>query len=136
MDSGSRAKHLEMIQAVINRLANTSFVIKGWGLTIVAGLVAVAAAKDSNSQILLAALAPVAAFGFLDAYYLWLERIFRAHYARVRIRAEQYDFDMNVHDLKENPVETYWEVLKRPSIGLYWLALLAAAAIGYLILKR
>ena len=34
----SKLKHLEMIQAVINRMASNSFVFKGWSVSIIAGL--------------------------------------------------------------------------------------------------
>ncbi len=32
------AKHLEFVQAVINRLAGNSFLLKGWSITLVSGL--------------------------------------------------------------------------------------------------
>jgi hypothetical protein len=32
---GDKIKHLEMIQAVISRLANNSFLLKGWSITLV-----------------------------------------------------------------------------------------------------
>ena len=35
-----KLKHLEMVQGVINRMANNSFMLKGWAVTLVAGIFA------------------------------------------------------------------------------------------------
>ena len=136
MESASKAKHLEMIQAVVSRLASTSFLIKGWGLTILAGLFAVAAGKDAAREVLWVALIPVVAFAALDGYYLWLERIFRAHYRRVRAEPDKYDFDMDIHDIKRKPVETYLQVFKRPAVFLFWVPLLLSVPVAWCLLKR
>ena len=34
----AKLKHLEMIQGVINRMANCSFLLKGWSVTLIAAL--------------------------------------------------------------------------------------------------
>ena len=44
-----RLKHLEFIQAVITRCATTSFVIKGWTLSIVAAVLALVAKQIDPS---------------------------------------------------------------------------------------
>ena len=129
MDSAERMKHLEMIQAVISRLANNSFTIKGWGLTVVSAMFALGAAKDGNPRMLIVALIPALAFGLLDAYYLWLERIWRGHYSRVRLAPDDYPFDMKINDLKkiEHPLET----LLRPAIWGFWGPVIAACVAGW-----
>ena len=72
----NKLKHLEFIQAVINRMANTSFLLKGWSITIIAGLFAFSAKE--NERILLAmALILTGVFWFLDTFFLWQERLFR-----------------------------------------------------------
>ncbi len=78
-DKADRIKHLEMIQAVISRMTSNSFFLKGWSVTLVAAIVALAA-KDANQWFLIVALLPVLAFWSLDAYYLHLERLFRELY--------------------------------------------------------
>ena len=35
-----KLKHLEMVQGVINRMASNSFMLKGWAVTLVAGIFA------------------------------------------------------------------------------------------------
>ena len=56
--------------------------LKGWAVTLVAG-VFVLAVKDSNPLYFLIAYIPVALFWFLDSYYLQLERKFHVLYKRV-----------------------------------------------------
>jgi len=79
-----KAKHLEMIQAVVSRLAGNSFSIKGWSITLVSALFALAA-KDANVRYAALALLPGLCFWGLDAYYLRQERLYRKLYNAVRI---------------------------------------------------
>src|SRR3954452_20359113 len=72
-------EHLTMIQGVINRMAGNSFLLKGWTVTLVAGLTAFAQDK-SNRNFALIAVVVVVVFALLDAYYLALERKYRDLY--------------------------------------------------------
>ncbi|MHB9132079.1 MAG: hypothetical protein ACYDBB_13475 [Armatimonadota bacterium] len=83
MNTYDSTKHLEMIQAVINRLAQNSFAYKGWCITVVAALFALAA-KDTNKYYLLLPLLPTISFWGLDAFYLRQERLFRKLYDAIR----------------------------------------------------
>lgn len=76
-------RHLEIIQTIIARLANNSFLLKGWTVTVAAGLLALAA-KEWNVNFALLALFPAIAFWGLDAYYLRQERLYRRLYDRIR----------------------------------------------------
>lgn len=72
----SRIRYLEAIQRVIDRLSNTSFILKGWAVSLVAGLMALAA-KGTNQGYVLIAYIPTAVFWLLDAYFLMMERQYR-----------------------------------------------------------
>ena len=61
--------HLEMIQAVITRMAGNSFALKGWAVTLVAGLFALSG-KDANQFYYLVTYIPIVVFWYLDSYYL------------------------------------------------------------------
>ncbi len=78
-------KHLELIQAVITRMSANSFLLKGWTVTLVAGIFAVAAGNRSY-LVSSVALVPALAFWWLDAFYLRQERLFRKLYDAVRQR--------------------------------------------------
>lgn len=92
----NKLKHLEMIQGIINRMASNSFALKGWSVTLVAGIFALSS-KDANEIYFLIAYIPIIVFWFLDAYYLLQERLFRSLYGKVRrLSEEKIDFDMNI----------------------------------------
>ena len=97
----NKRAHLEMIQGVINRMAGNSFLLKGWTITIVAALFALAQ-KESNPAFMYLAYFPALVFWGLDGYYLWQERLFRKLYDRVRQADESaIDFSMNTDVVKE-----------------------------------
>ena len=72
-------EHLKLIQGVVTRLAGNSFLLKGWAVTLVAGLTALAKA-DADRDIAWIACGVIAVFAVLDAYYLATERSFRKLY--------------------------------------------------------
>ena len=81
---GSKIKHLEMIQGIVNRLAQNSFQLKGWSVILVSAMFALAANNTNNIFIYLAYF-PAFAFWILDGYFLWQERLYRKLYDHVRI---------------------------------------------------
>lgn len=92
----NKRKHLEMIQNVISRISANSFSIKGWAVTLVAGIFALAS-KDADKSYFLVAYVPIIIFWGLDSYYLLQERLFRALYNKVRIlKEEEIDFSMDI----------------------------------------
>jgi len=80
----TRIAYLGMIQAIIIRMAGSSFMLKGWSVTLVAALFALAAA-DTNQAYVYLAYFPAFMFWGLDAYFLRQERLFRALYDHVRV---------------------------------------------------
>jgi len=90
----NKRQHLEMIQNVISRMASNSFALKGWAVTLVAGIL-VLAEKDTEKMYFLVALLPIVVFWGLDSYYLLQERLYRALYEKVRQMSEvEIDFSM------------------------------------------
>ncbi|MCI0565241.1 MAG: hypothetical protein MN733_42795 [Nitrososphaera sp.] len=93
--------HLEIIQGVVNRLSNNSFLLKGWSVILVSGLFALAA-KDSKPLFVYVAYFPCIVFWLLDGYFLWQERLFRALYDRVRVNSpDAIDYSMDTSELKK-----------------------------------
>lgn len=79
-----------MIQAVVERMGRNSFLLKGWTVTLVAALIGLAAAKSSSDFAIIAAVVSLI-FGLLDAYYLALERKYRALYNSVTAAGSKVD---------------------------------------------
>lgn len=130
-------KHLELIQAVVTRLAQNSFAYKGWSIVLVSAIFALAA-KEANPQYLLVALIPTMAFWGLDAYYLRQERLFRRHYDAVRT-APAADLEANPFSMDTSPynsqVPTWWSTCWSKTIGWLYgpivLVILAATSFAY-----
>ena len=83
MDREPQIRHLEAVQGVINRMAQNSFALKGWSVTLVSALFALAAA-NSNPAFALLAYVPASIFWILDGYFLHQEKLFRKLYDDVR----------------------------------------------------
>lgn len=81
-DTKINDRHLSLVQGVINRLAGNSFALKGWSVTLVSALLALAA-KDADLWLVAVALLPALTFWGLDAYFLAQERLFRGLYVRL-----------------------------------------------------
>lgn len=99
----TKIKHLEMIQAVVNRMAGNSFLIKGWAVTLVSAIFALAASGSKFEFILICYFAlPV--FWMLDSYYLHQERSYRSLFESVRTKTTETDFSMDasVFDSQNN----------------------------------
>lgn len=125
--------HLAMIQAIIARMAANSFALKSLAVTLCAGVIALIGAVATPSKLyLIAAAGPVLVFGWLDASYLRLERLYRKLYDDVRKGVEMEPFDMRVdrYDAQVDPatrIATTWSVS-----WLYGTLLAVLALVGYL----
>jgi hypothetical protein len=131
-----RTTHLGLIQAVIARMAQNSFLLKGWAVTLVAALFALAAA-DTREQIALLGLLPALVFWGLDAYYLRQERLFCALYDFVRSSPEGSLRD-RVLSMDTRPcggqVKSWFATLVSPTVAFFHGAVVAAVAITTVVL--
>lgn len=124
--------HLEMIQGVINRMSGNSFLIKGWAVTLVAGIFALSS-KDADKLFFFVTYIPILLFWGLDSFYLLQERLYRALYNKVRLQnEEEIDFSMKATQ-KDFPEDncSFWDcVLSKTEIWFYFpLAILTAVII-------
>lgn len=106
-------KHLDFIQAVVARLANSSSAAKGWGLTVATATFGFSA---SRAEPFVAALGivVVAVFAVLDSYYLREERLFRCLYNSAReggVKVYSMDKDAYAKCVTRREVICSWSVL-------------------------
>lgn len=129
-----RLKHLEMIQAIVSRMASNSFALKGWAVTLVAGIFALAS-KDTDKVYFLVAYIPIIIFWGLDAYYLLQERLFIALYNKVRnLSDEEIDFNMNTSPSEfHSEKNSYLWCLISKSIMWFYLPLALISAVIIII---
>lgn len=122
-DISNKHKHLEFIQASISRMSGNLFLLKGWSITLIAALFALAA-KDTNRAFIVVAYFPLFIFWFLDGYFLSMERRFRSLYEQVRqLKEEEIDFSMNTEPYKSDPRNQWISVLFSRTLFPYYVTL-------------
>lgn len=117
-----KEKHLEMIQNIISRMANCSFLIKGWTLTIIAAVFGLAA-KDSDIKFVIIAYIIIPCFWWLDGFYLGQERKYRALYDKVRqSKGTQSDFSMDIREFKKGRNSWFFSAFSK-TLNLFYIPL-------------
>ncbi len=130
----NKRAHLEMILGVVNRLAQNSFLIKGWSVVIVSALFALAA-KDANQYFVYLAYFPAIAFWILDGYFLWQERLFRALYDKVRVLAEKdIDFSMDTGKLVAKNKSWFDAVFSKTLLIFHGTVIVAIVAVMIMLI--
>jgi hypothetical protein len=121
-----------MIQVVINRMAGNSFLIKGWCVTLVSAVIALAA-KDANKRFIIVAYYPVLMFWILDGYFLYQERLFRKLYDSVREKHEdEIRFSMDTSTFREGDA-TWARAFVSKTLLLFYLIMIGAILVSMLI---
>lgn len=129
----NKVKHLEFIQAVINRTAKNSFLLKGWSITVVAALFALSTDNSVLNHILIAYFI-VFIFWLLDSYYLCQERLFRALYNYVRcLEKDKIDFSMDVKNFSNEKNCKWFDSLLSKTLLMFYLPLMIIILLMYLI---
>jgi hypothetical protein len=131
----AKLAHLQMIQSVIQRLTNQSFLIKGWTITVVAAVFALAT-KDAVSEFAYVAVLPVLAFWVMDALFLSLERQYRSLYDQVRTATDaDIDFSMDVSRFATGRGTLRSAAVSGTVLGFHGVVLVAVA-LGIYLLPR
>ncbi|HEY8358307.1 MAG TPA: hypothetical protein VIL30_12690 [Ramlibacter sp.] len=126
-------KHLDFIQAAVNRMAGNLFLLKGWATTLIAALFALAA-KDANLGFILFALVPILIFWLLDGYFLSQERKFRELYDHVRLLPEdRIDFSMDTRPYAAK--HTWGGALFSKTLLVYYIGLIVVLFVVLLAIR-
>jgi len=122
-------KHLEFIQAAVNRMASNLFLLKGWTITLIAALFALAAQGSDNRYFLIAYFPPLM-FWALDGYFLSQERRFRSLYDHVRkLDENSIDFSMDTGPFKDEYRNTWHGAVLSKTLVIYYGSLMAVMAV-------
>lgn len=120
----NKIKHLEMIQVLIQRMANNSFQLKGWTVALI-GIIGALSADNDDKRLFLMTFIPLIAFWGLDSFYLQLERKFTVLYSNVAAkRDDEIDFNMDLRKIVIGEVDQkrtkYIDCVKSKSeLGFY-----------------
>ncbi len=135
--SESIAKHLELIQNIINRMNANSFQIKEWTVVLVSATLALFA-STKNNHFILVGIFPSVMFWFLDAYYLRQERKFRGLYndvAGISENPKQIKRFAMKPDLYVKGEYSYWNAFRSTTIGRFYLPIIIILGGLFLYLK-
>jgi hypothetical protein len=120
-----KIRNLEMIQQIINRMAQNSFLLKGWSITIMTGIYTLNSERTNYLGHLLIYFSIILFWG-LDSYYLMLERRYRELY-RQCLEKDGYQFDFKLNN--SNKSLFIFCMLAKTEIGFYFLLMLLATII-------
>ena len=95
----NKIHHLEMIEKIIDRMAQNSFKLKGWAVTLITIVGAFSyQCPEKWCSFIALGLMPLIVFWFLDSYYLQLERQYRVLYNLVTLKNDcEVDFCMDLN---------------------------------------
>ena len=114
--------HLEMLQGVIQRMAENSRSCKLWSITAFSAILFLAA-RTGVAWYTLIAVVPLSLFFLLDVYYLSLEQRFRGSYESVlgKLRNGSYG-PGDVYRIvpADSSVSILVKCLRSPSVYLYY----------------
>lgn len=119
-------KEIDLIQACINRMANNSFLLKGWCVSLILAVLAL-----SKEQLIFSngwfVFIPIVLFWGLDTYFLRLERMYRKLYQWVignRPKGNvEYLYDLNAYRFKHD-VENFLCVFFSKSLLMFYMGIL------------
>lgn len=128
-------KEIDLIQDVVKRMANNSFLAKGWMITLLGVITALCKDnlldtngifKESSIYIYLMLCLPVIMFWYLDAYFLLQERFYRHLYNWVIAERIKGNFE-NLYGLtpqikfndKKN-VQSVWSVMISETLIIFY----------------
>lgn len=123
MDKEILFKEIDLIQGCISRMANNSFLVKGWALSVFAGVTAITKGENfgSISLLICTTIVPILCFWVLDAYFLQAERKYRKMYSD-RIGKRKNDDYSNLYELNPNgyKVDSIYKVMWSITLRIFY----------------
>jgi hypothetical protein len=130
VDRADHHKHMDYVQAVISRLANNSFVMKGWALTLSSALLGFAASQG-QAMLAFAAVVPAMAFWLLDTYFLRQERAFRDMFDDI---AAKKVTDFQIKPAPYAKRQLWWRAGKSLSLSTFYGAIIVLCVVVAIVL--
>ena len=133
MDKDELFKEIDLIQGCINRMAQNSFMLKGWALTIFAGVTAFTKGENFSDPITLVCttIIPFVCFWILDTFLLRTEKKYRKMYedmlTKRKINNTEGQYELNPKTIK---VDCFLKVMfSITMVFFYGIPLLASIAL-------
>ena len=124
-------EYFKILQNTITRMAQNSFLIKAWSITIIAGI-SVLTFSFINTLIFAVLIGVIIVFWIMDSYYLRLEKLYRKLYEKVvnifntpSMKTQIRLFDMKYESFT-NQVHTIPRIMVSKAEGLFYITLILA----------
>lgn len=125
MDKEILHKEIDLIQNVINRMANNSFFLKGWMISIIVAVLALT--KDilmtnNLTYFSLTLLLPLISFWYLDAFFLHKEKCYRELYNWVienRQNSNDNLYSLDYTRFEEN-VDSIFKIMRSNTLIVFY----------------
>ncbi len=123
----NKLKHLEFIQGNISRMGGNLFYLRGWVITLIAGvLVLLTQIENGRLPIIFLAFMTLLFWAY-DGYFLSLERKYRKLYNKVRMmKEEDIDFSMSIRDFDKDWDSSLPSCIFSPTLRYFYIPLLLA----------
>lgn len=123
----NKLKHLEFIQGNISRMGGNLFYLRGWVITLIAGvLVLLTQIENGRLPIIFLAFMTLLFWAY-DGYFLSLERKYRKLYNKVRMmKEEDIDFSMSIRDFDKDWDSSMLSCIFSPTLRYFYIPLLLA----------
>lgn len=130
-------KEIDLIQGCISRMANNSFLIKGWWISLCAVVLAILQERAATVAVVMLLISMTASFWALDAAYLRMERKYRELYKQrigERLRgAQDHLYDLDTSSLNSKVSSLLGVMISRTLWPFYCLPLIAALIIALVL---
>jgi hypothetical protein len=122
-----KLKHLEFIQGVISRMGGNLFYLRGWVITLVAGVLVLLAKVGDGQLPIIFLLFITVLFWAYDGYFLSLERKYKKLYDKVRVmKEEDIDFSMKISEFNKDWDSSILSCIFSPTLRYFYIPLLVA----------
>lgn len=124
-------KTIDLLESCISRMAQNSFIVKGWTITLTGVILALVPETLDVRLICIICLMLIISFWIVDALYLKNERKFRNKYEKLikNPDKEEYWFDLNIRDSTDDCKTKLICTMFSLSVWPIYIPLLLASAI-------
>lgn len=128
-------KEAEIIQGIIKRKSNNSFLIKGWTVSLIVATLIFQGQKEH----ILVAFIPLVSFWFLDAYYRQKVKMYKNLYKwdiENRLNTDEYMFDLDINNRFGKIVPSKIAIMFSDKLLWFYGSLFLLTLIYFLTVKK
>ena len=96
-------KEIDLIQSCISRMAQNSFIVKGWMITLLTVIIALLPKTFDIRLLCILGIVITSCFWYLDGFFLKTEKLYRWKYEWViknRYESDDFFYDLNPYNNK------------------------------------